>query len=446
MNYLLINPPLYDVLPFVGMSQPAHLLRLGAYLKARGDTVQLFDFEPVRMSGADRVSEESEMVHPPVRTNIVKTYGNTGAAVVLTRYGKPAQAFEDFLSTSVKPDRILVTSLMTFHYRGVHEAVELCKKAYPDVEVTLGGVYPSLCPEHAARSLADRIFVGEIPEANAMQPDLSLLDHVPEYAVIKTRWGCPNRCSYCAVHKMEGRVIRSVPPEIVFEHIKNLHTDHGIRYFYFWDSNALVGWKDHLGRLLRMLRHSNLDIELEFTYGFQPDLLTRDICMEMRDSAVADIFPLPIESSDERLCRERFHRRTRTADLRKAVDLLREVGYRNMMFYVLVGMPEQPFESVIESCELAWELEGKPIILPFTPIPGTEEYENYAHLIDGKDLEDLMPGLLPFCTNESQMSEWLQIRQYSMLLAEETRDLLSSNLHVKAWQSLNQMHGAATTC
>jgi len=73
--------------------------------------------------------------------------------------------------------------------------------------------------------------------------------------------------------------------------------------------------------------------------------------------------------------------------------MLRAVGYRNFMFYVLVGMPEQSLESIVNSCELAWELGGKPIILPFTPIPCTEEYENYRHLIEGKDLEDLIAEL-----------------------------------------------------
>jgi radical SAM superfamily enzyme YgiQ (UPF0313 family) len=335
---------------------------------------------------------------------------------------------------------IFVTSLMTFHYRGVHEVIALCKKIYPDVSVTVGGIYASLCPEHARRSLADHVFVGEIPEANLMKPDMELLGYFPEYAILKTRWGCPNRCSYCAVHKLEGRKIRSIPPDMVFKHMKELHTDYGIKFFYFWDSNALLNWNKYLGPILAMVRRSKLDIRIEFTYGFQPNLLTKEICLQMKESDVADIFPLPIESSDEQLCRDRFHRKTTVHDLKKAVEMLRAVGYRNFMFYVLVGMPEQSFESIVNSCELAWELGGKPIILPFTPIPCTEEYENYRHLIEGKDLEDLMPGLLPFCTHEEQLSDLLQLRDYSMKTVAETKSLLESKLHVKTWQRLNELY------
>jgi len=440
MKYLLINPPVYDVLLFVGNSQPAHLLRIGALLKSQGHTVDFFDFDPINMTGPDQVSVSSEITRAPERTEIIKTYGKTDVAVLLNRFGKRSEEFEQFLTTIQKPDMIFVTSLMTFHYRGVHEVIALCKKIYPDVEITLGGIYATLCPEHARRSLADHVFVGEIPEANLMKPDMDLLESVPEYAILKTRWGCPNQCSYCAVHKLEGRKIRSIPPDLVFKQVKDLHIDYGIRYFYFWDSNILLNWDEHLGSILKKVRRSKLDIRIDLTYGFQPNLLTKEICLQMKNSNVPDFFPLPIESADEQLCRERFHRKTTAHDLKKAVAMLRAVGYRNFMFYVLVGMPEQSLDSILKSCELAWELGGKPIILSFTPIPCTEEYDNYRHLIEGKDLEDLMPNMLPFCTNEGQLDELLQLRDYSMKTVAETKNLLESQLHVKTWQRLNELY------
>lgn len=449
MKYLLINPPIHDVMPFVGMSQPTHLLRIGALLKAQGHTVRLFDYEPIHMTGPDRVSEASGMRRLPKKTGIVKSLGQTDAACRLSRYGKEREELEAFLAAIEKPDRILITSMMTFHYRGVYEVVDVCKKIYPDVHVTVGGIYASLCPDHARLSGADEVFTGEIPDANLTKPDMDLLEHPPEYAILKTRWGCPNRCSYCAVHQLEGRKIRSAPPDLVFRHIRELHADHGLRYFYFWDSNTLVNWNGHLGPILDNIRKSGLDVKIEFTYGFQPNLLTPDICRRMKDAGVADIFPLPIESVDEKLCGKRFHRRSTLDDLKRAVDMLRDVGYANFMFYVLTGMPEQSFESVLQSCELAWELGGKPIILPFTPIPGTEEYKNYRHLIDGKDLEDLMPGLMPFCCDESQLNDLLQLREYSMRTLEETKAFLASNLHVRTWRKFSEtpdaFFGGSTT-
>ena len=88
MKYLLINPPIHDVLPFVGMSQPTHLLRVGAFLRSQGHTVNLFDYEPIHMTGPDRVSVPSAMVRTPERTEIIKTYGKIEVAVLLNRYGK----------------------------------------------------------------------------------------------------------------------------------------------------------------------------------------------------------------------------------------------------------------------------------------------------------------------------------------------------------------------
>ena len=440
MKYLLINPPIYDLLLIVGPSQPGHLLRIGALLKSQGHTVNFFDYEPICITGWETMGVPLGMLRGPERTGIVKTYGNSGVPVLLHRYGKKSEELEQFLSTIEKPDEIFVTSLMTFHYRGVHEVTALCKKIYPDVKVTIGGLYASLCAEHARRSLADDVFVGEIPGADVMKPDMDLLEYVPQYAILKTRWGCPNQCSYCAVHKLEGRAIRSLPPDLVFKHIKELHTDYGIKHFYFWDSNSLLKWNEHFGPLLDRVRKTRLEVRLEFTYGFQPNLLTKKMCVQMKNSGVPDFFLLPIESADKQLYGERFHRKTTVDHLKKAVEMLRAVGYDNFMFYVLAGMPEQSLESMVRSCELAWELGGKPVILPFTPIPGTEEYKNYRRLIEGKDLEDLMPGLLPFCSDEAELNDLLQLQAYNMKSAAETQRYVESQLHVKTWERLNELY------
>lgn len=441
MKYLLINPPIFDIRVFLGSSQPTHLLRISAYLKSQGHSVHFFDFDPIRLTGADDPWDLSSAVtSSPQPTNIHKTYGNTNSSAILTRLGKSNEEFKQFLTTIDKPDKIFITSLMTFHCRGVYEAVALCKEIYPDVEVTVGGVYASLCPEHAKRSKADKVFVGEIPEANAIKPDVGLLEFVPDYIIVKSRWGCPSRCSYCAVPKLEGGKLRSLSPELVFQHMKEIHHDFGIKRFNFWDSNILIGWKEHLGPILDMVRKSGLDIDIDLSYGFQPSLLTNELSLKMKESGVLDYFFLPIESADDQLYMTRFHRTSTVADLKRAVDMLRGVGYTKFGFYVLAGMPEQSLESVLRSCALAWELGGFPLLLFFTPIPGTEEYEKHKGLIKGKDLEDLSPRLYPFCKDEGQLNEYFSLLDYNLKSLDQAKEYSQSLLHVKMHKLLRQQN------
>ena len=78
-----------------------------------------------------------------------------------------------------RPDLILVTSLMTYWYPGVQETIQELKSRLPDVPVVLGGVYASLCFDHAKQhSGADRVVRGPGEEG--------LLDLVQEFTGFET--------------------------------------------------------------------------------------------------------------------------------------------------------------------------------------------------------------------------------------------------------------------
>jgi radical SAM superfamily enzyme YgiQ (UPF0313 family) len=51
-----------------------------------------------------------------------------------------------------KPDMILVSSVMTYWYPGVQEAIQSLKDVFPGVPIVLGGVYATLCAEHTSKS------------------------------------------------------------------------------------------------------------------------------------------------------------------------------------------------------------------------------------------------------------------------------------------------------
>jgi len=103
-----------------------------------------------------------------------------GNAVELVRFpGIPRMA----------PEKVYVTSLYTWAWRPVWEAVRFYKSLFPKAKVWLGGLYASLMPRHAAGSGADHVHVGVFEEAEDLMPAYDL---VPEWdgSIIFSSRGC----------------------------------------------------------------------------------------------------------------------------------------------------------------------------------------------------------------------------------------------------------------
>jgi len=48
--------------------------------------------------------------------------------------------------------RIEITSLFTFAWKPVHEAIEFYHKMFPEAEITVGGIYATLMPDHIQKA------------------------------------------------------------------------------------------------------------------------------------------------------------------------------------------------------------------------------------------------------------------------------------------------------
>ena len=148
-----------------------------------------------------------------------------------SRYGVSPVLLEEDLRRCGKPSAILITSLMTYWYPGVRDAIRIAKAVYPDVPVILGGIYANLCHGHAVDcSGADRVVLGDgmtailkvldeyaipVPRNNphperALQPAFDLLTRI-DYICIMTSRGCPYRCKYCASRHLNPRFVQKRP-------------------------------------------------------------------------------------------------------------------------------------------------------------------------------------------------------------------------------------------
>ena len=155
-SLLLINPWIYDFAAYDFFARPLGLLYLAGWLRAQGYAVHFLDClgTPHARTGPFGTGRYPKEIipPPPALAGITRRYG---------RYRISEAAFRERLDRVPTPAAILVTSLMTYWYPGVAAAIRLARERFPGVPVILGGIYATLCPEHAQQhSGADRVVAG----------------------------------------------------------------------------------------------------------------------------------------------------------------------------------------------------------------------------------------------------------------------------------------------
>lgn len=174
---LLINPPVYDLrLDWARWQQPCGLLHLGTALGQRGADVRLLDIVQAGTSDDGRVTRRQ--VEPCERDGENLTWWCFGLPWV--DIGRLAQRWR---ADGWQPDEVWVTSLTSFWWRGAQEVIRRVKYDWwPQARVLLGGVYPTLFPDHAiANTDADLIVTGAVRGVMPIA-DLSLYERTPANA------------------------------------------------------------------------------------------------------------------------------------------------------------------------------------------------------------------------------------------------------------------------
>jgi tRNA A37 methylthiotransferase MiaB len=292
--------------------------------------------------------------------------------------GKPRQ----------KPEMVYVTSMFTYWYKKAWEAVRYYKKLYPKAKIMLGGIYATLCPDHAKQSGADEIMVGQHPEAKFFAPDPTVLPEKPDFIYLMTSYGCPNSCSYCATHLLYGSGIKQTPYQEVFDEIKIQH-DRGFRKIYFGDDNLTYTPEDHLIPLCEMIIKNGLKIEFSVPGGMQASYITKDLAKLMWKAGFRKV-STAIESTNEAVLSKMGRRNNSTKDdLVNCIDNFEAAGFKRheIDVYFIIGMPYQTLDDILDTLTFLIKLRVWAHPQRWTPIPGTLDYKR--HHLEGWDLEDL---------------------------------------------------------
>lgn len=427
---LLLNPPVYDAQYWARWSQPAGLLRIGSYLKRCGYTVDLLD-----------CMETDEKGYVAKRRKLVD-----GRPQALTRddvtkpiyhFGLPWEDVDARLRALPPPDQVWITSIMTYWWESTRDAVEHVRRVFPDAEIIVGGIYPTLAPQHAVEHLgADVVFMGELSAASELPTDLNLYhERTPSYAILTTSRGCPWDCNYCSARTLNAGTakMRARDPEEVLAEIEDKHKRLGIRRFGFYEDNALA-LRGHLQRVLEMIIERGLKLELYAPEGFETRLLTVDLLRTMKQAGFEKVH-LPFEALRWETNLGWNRRHASTASFEQALDAAIQAGFKprteEINAFVLFGLPDDALEHIVDSVAYVHHTLGSIIPMLFTPVPGTHVFREHERYLlqephDGRqwDLQDLNGKFLPFL--EYNRARYPGLRASDYLQLEGLMSILNS--------------------
>ena len=394
-HILLVNPWIHDFAAYDFWAKPLGLLTLGGILRDHGARVSYLDcLDRFRPSAPESPLPAARCGRGPyLKTPIEKPPGLADIPRTYCRYGILPEWFRRDLNALSPPDLVLVTSMMTYWYPGVRETITMIKSVFPDVPVLLGGVYATLCTDHASRACgADRVvagpgesaimplvaeYTGWSPEPRFDPQDLDSLawpaldlEHRLVHAPVLTSLGCPFQCAYCASHRLQPRLRRRSPTSIVQEMVF-WHEKHGLRDFAFYDDALLVDAAHHAIPILEKITAAGMDIRLHTPNALHIREITLPMARLMAKAGFHTVrLGLETTAFDHR---ETLDRKVSESEFMQAVENLRAAGFRaeQVGAYLLAGLPGQTADAVAASIGVVKNAGMTPVIAHYTPIPHT---------------------------------------------------------------------------
>lgn len=286
------------------------------------------------------------------------------------------------------PDLILVSSMFTYWYKQVWDAVQFYKFLFPSAKVLLGGVYATICPEHAILSGADQVIPGEYHKSRFLPPDPTVLPEHPGFIYSMTSYGCPNACSYCATHLLYGKGIYHRPVDEVYGEFC-LQKSRGFNTIYIGDDNFLFKAESHTLPLLETVIRKNLKLRFELPGGLQADHVTPDIAQLMHRAGFRKV-STAIETLNSEVSRKMGRANFGNMEsVARAIEAFAKAGFvrKEIDVYFIIGLPYQTMNDILDT--LAFLVRLGVWIHPqrWTPIPNTLDFKRAG--VDDWDLEDL---------------------------------------------------------
>ena len=400
-HILLINPWITDFAAYNFWIKPLGLLSIASLLRENGFQVTLIDcldFSIKTKRYGDGRFFKTKIEKPLLFKSIPRNY---------SQYGIPEEILLKRLLFIEEPDLICVTSGMTYWYPGVFKLIEITKKLFKKAPIILGGIYATLCYEHAKKhSGVDIVFNGSgeveilklisgitkfrIPQSefridSLPYPSFDLYPQL-DYVCIATSRGCPSQCTYCASPFLTRGFFRRDPLKVVDE-IDYWTTQFHINNIAFYDDALLIEPSGHIIPILKEIIRRRIRCNFHTPNGLHIKEIDKEVAGVLFKGGFKTL-RLGLETSHEATQLETGGK-VGNQEFKEAIKNLNRAGYsgKEIGVYIMAGLPGQRVGEVEESMAYVKEAGAKPMLVEYSPIPHTPLFEK-AKRVSPFDLEN----------------------------------------------------------
>jgi hypothetical protein len=375
MRVLLVNPPIYDFTAFDYWLRPYGMLRVAGRVERTCD-LTIFDFLTSRRRDAwGRGRFEEQLIpKPEVFRDLVRHF---------RRFGRPREEFREFLKAR-HFEVVLIQTGMTYWYLGVSEVIEELLALVPRAKIILGGVYATLCHEHAHKLGADLVVKG-----NDLEPVWHILPSAPaglpyhdptmgSVAAMKLTEGCPFHCTYCSVPLLYASFKARAVEECLQE--ARALARSGVRHVAMYDDALLFRPEDVLLPFLEGVIRERLPLSFYTPNALNVRLLTAEIAQQMVRAGFRS-FSLGFESESDPWM-TRTGEKGSPDEFAAAVKHLQDAKAESIIAYIILGHPDTEEQEVEASMHYAHRLGTRIMLSEFAPVPGTVDGERSRRWAD----------------------------------------------------------------
>ena len=264
--------------------------------------------------------------YPPLGLAKIKAFLNSkGIESVFSRRMIPDQSF----------DLIVVCTVFTYYSKYVFDVIKNRGIIHRDTPILVGGVMASIIPDAFDRFSNLFVYRGYSKILDGYKPDYDIIHKETQwddYSFIFTSRGCPNKCAYCVVWKIEKE--RWVNPD--WKKMIDLSKPN----IMISDNNLSSISLDHLKDIVKFVtKHKK---KVLFNSGFDCKYITPEIASEL--SKVSFI---------KRGMRMAFDRIEEDGIFQKSVKMLIDAGIPKSAFlvYVLFNFTDRPKDAYYRATE-----------------------------------------------------------------------------------------------
>jgi radical SAM superfamily enzyme YgiQ (UPF0313 family) len=391
---LLVNPWIYDFKCHDFWIKPYGLLRISTFLKENGfetDMIDCMDRHDKNMKAYGTKDRQygrgdfyqEELEKSALYKKVPRKY---------KRYGFPLEVFNKKLEMIKPPDVVLMASSVTYSYEGVFLAVKIISERFPQARIILGGIYATLCQEHAKKhSGAAHVWKGGIDnnfiavlnqfaksEANKLSaaglneilPDYSFYTDTP-YRAVKFTQGCPFSCTYCAI-KQFSETYYQRDKEGILKELEG-YAEKNIKNIAFYD-DALLYKNYFIKGILKEVIKRNYKFSFHASNGLHAAYIDEETAALMKKAGFIEP-KISLESSNADLQKISGGKVTNEV-FERAINNLKKAGFagKDMGIFILNGLPGQDEISVMKDVDYLKGLGLKIRHSVYSPIPGTLDF------------------------------------------------------------------------